>query len=80
MKRFLDLGNIEYSCPANGTCEITKRRRKACQACRYQKCLVMGMLKEGMNVGQNLSLCFCCADVIPAKEFFVDFNSKEKKL
>ena len=40
-------GNIEYSCPANGVCEITKRRRKACQACRFQKCLRMGMLKEG---------------------------------
>lgn len=43
-------GNIEYSCPANGMCEITKRRRKACQACRYQKCLIMGMLKEGVRV------------------------------
>lgn len=40
-------GNIEYSCPANGDCEITKRRRKACQACRFQKCLRVGMLREG---------------------------------
>ena len=40
-------GNIEYSCPAQSNCEITKRRRKACQACRFQKCLRMGMLKEG---------------------------------
>nr|AHY03422.1 estrogen receptor [Perinereis aibuhitensis] len=43
-------GNIEYSCPANGICEITKRRRKACQACRFQKCLRMGMLKEGVRL------------------------------
>jgi len=43
-------GNIEYSCPANGSCEITKRRRKACQACRFQKCLRMGMLKEGVRL------------------------------
>ncbi|KAI0207960.1 hypothetical protein LSAT2_007374 [Lamellibrachia satsuma] len=44
------LGNIEYTCPANGNCEITKRRRKACQACRFQKCLRMGMLKEGVRL------------------------------
>ncbi|KAH7939251.1 hypothetical protein HPB52_009684 [Rhipicephalus sanguineus] len=39
-------GNIEYTCPASSDCEINKRRRKACQACRFQKCLKMGMLKE----------------------------------
>ncbi|XP_064432307.1 steroid hormone receptor ERR1 isoform X4 [Mirounga angustirostris] len=39
-------GSIEYSCPASNECEITKRRRKACQACRFTKCLRVGMLKE----------------------------------
>lgn len=43
-------GNIEYTCPANNVCEINKRRRKACQACRFQKCLRMGMLKEGVRL------------------------------
>ncbi|XP_061393508.1 steroid hormone receptor ERR2 [Musca vetustissima] len=43
-------GNIEYTCPANNECEINKRRRKACQACRFQKCLLMGMLKEGVRL------------------------------
>ncbi|XP_034942584.1 steroid hormone receptor ERR2 isoform X3 [Chelonus insularis] len=43
-------GNIEYTCPANGKCEINKRRRKACQACRFQKCLTQGMLKEGVRL------------------------------
>ena len=43
-------GNIEYSCPVNNNCEINKRRRKACQACRYQKCLRQGMLKEGVRL------------------------------
>lgn len=41
------VGSIEYSCPASNECEITKRRRKACQACRFTKCLRVGMLKEG---------------------------------
>lgn len=44
---FLSSGNIEYSCPATNECEITKRRRKSCQACRFMKCLKVGMLKEG---------------------------------
>ncbi|ESO03994.1 hypothetical protein HELRODRAFT_79507, partial [Helobdella robusta] len=40
-------GGIEYTCPATSSCEITRSRRKACQACRFQKCLQMGMLREG---------------------------------
>ncbi|KAI0207958.1 Estrogen-related receptor gamma [Lamellibrachia satsuma] len=42
-------GNIEYTCPASSNCMITKRRRRACQACRFHKCLRMGMLKEGVR-------------------------------
>ena len=44
------IGNIEYTCPAANECEINKRKRKACQACRFQKCLRMGMLKEGVRL------------------------------
>ncbi|XP_071536712.1 steroid hormone receptor ERR1-like isoform X3 [Panulirus ornatus] len=43
-------GNIEYTCPAANDCEINKRRRKACQACRFHKCLRVGMLKEGVRL------------------------------
>ncbi|XP_020364010.2 estrogen-related receptor gamma-like [Oncorhynchus kisutch] len=43
-------GNIEYSCPLMNDCEITKRRRKSCQACRFQKCLRAGMMKEGVRM------------------------------
>ncbi|XP_035691412.1 estrogen-related receptor gamma-like isoform X4 [Branchiostoma floridae] len=43
-------GNIEYSCPATNECEITKRRRKSCQACRFTKCLKVGMLKEALRI------------------------------
>lgn len=46
-------GNIEYSCPATNECEITKRRRKSCQACRFMKCLKVGMLKEGKRPAQS---------------------------
>ncbi|GAV07733.1 hypothetical protein RvY_17540 [Ramazzottius varieornatus] len=43
-------GNIEYACPAVGDCPISKKSRKACQACRYKKCLRVGMLKEGVRL------------------------------
>ncbi|XP_030621596.1 estrogen-related receptor gamma isoform X2 [Chanos chanos] len=43
-------GNIEYTCPVVNECEITKRRRKSCQACRFQKCLRAGMMREGVRM------------------------------
>uniref|UniRef100_UPI00398EDC38 estrogen-related receptor gamma-like n=1 Tax=Pristiophorus japonicus TaxID=55135 RepID=UPI00398EDC38 len=43
-------GNIDYSCPARNECEITKRRRKSCQSCRFMKCLKVGMMKEGVRL------------------------------
>ncbi|XP_051952567.1 estrogen-related receptor gamma-like [Xyrauchen texanus] len=42
-------GNIEYSCSVSRDCEITKRRRKSCQACRFTKCLSVGMMREGVR-------------------------------
>ncbi|XP_067830862.1 estrogen-related receptor gamma-like [Heptranchias perlo] len=43
-------GNIDYNCPAMNECEITKRRRKSCQSCRFMKCLKVGMMKEGVRL------------------------------
>ncbi|KIH45210.1 zinc finger, C4 type, partial [Ancylostoma duodenale] len=34
----------KYACAGNRNCPIEKRYRSRCQACRFQKCLNVGML------------------------------------
>lgn len=42
--------NAKYICLANKDCPVDKRRRNRCQFCRFQKCLAVGMVKEGTGV------------------------------
>ncbi|RWS04166.1 nuclear receptor subfamily 4 group A member 2-like protein [Dinothrombium tinctorium] len=37
----------KYVCLGNKDCPVDKRRRNRCQFCRFQKCLAVGMVKEG---------------------------------
>lgn len=39
--------NAKYVCLTNKNCPVDKRRRNRCQFCRFQKCLAVGMVKEG---------------------------------
>lgn len=41
--------NAKYVCLANKNCPVDKRRRNRCQFCRFQKCLVVGMVREGTS-------------------------------
>lgn len=45
--------NSKYVCLANKDCPVDKRRRNRCQFCRFQKCLSVGMVREG-KFGTNL--------------------------
>ncbi|XP_053380899.1 estrogen receptor-like [Mercenaria mercenaria] len=38
-----------FVCPRNGECEIVLENRKKCPACRFAKCLVMGMKLEAIR-------------------------------
>uniref|UniRef100_A0AAY4AQE2 Nuclear receptor subfamily 4 group A member 2 n=1 Tax=Denticeps clupeoides TaxID=299321 RepID=A0AAY4AQE2_9TELE len=38
--------NAKYVCLASKNCPVDKRRRNRCQYCRFQKCLVVGMVRE----------------------------------
>lgn len=42
--------NARYACRGNRSCAIEKNTRNRCQYCRLQKCLSMGMRKEGEAV------------------------------
>lgn len=39
--------DLSYTCRDNKECLVDKRQRNRCQYCRYQKCLAMGMKREG---------------------------------
>lgn len=41
--------NAKYVCLATKSCPVDKRRRNRCQYCRFQKCLAVGMVKEGTS-------------------------------
>ncbi|KAK6746445.1 hypothetical protein RB195_012505 [Necator americanus] len=41
----------KYACAGNRNCPIEKRYRSRCQACRFQKCLNVGMVKEIVRHG-----------------------------
>uniref|UniRef100_A0A4W4FSP5 Retinoic acid receptor RXR n=1 Tax=Electrophorus electricus TaxID=8005 RepID=A0A4W4FSP5_ELEEL len=39
--------DLSYTCRDSRECPVDKRQRNRCQHCRYQKCLAMGMKREG---------------------------------
>ncbi|KAG7273240.1 hypothetical protein CRUP_001336 [Coryphaenoides rupestris] len=43
--------DLSYTCRDNKECLVDKRQRNRCQYCRYQKCLAMGMKREGKHYG-----------------------------
>lgn len=49
--------NAKYVCLAAKSCPVDKRRRNRCQYCRFQKCLAVGMVKEGKPT-DTLKTCF----------------------
>jgi len=51
--------DLTYTCRDNKDCLIDKRQRNRCQYCRYQKCLAMGMKREGKALS-TLGCCVSC--------------------
>ncbi|CAL1529401.1 unnamed protein product [Lymnaea stagnalis] len=42
-----------YKCSKHGTCEVNAMTRNMCKACRYNKCLQIGMSVEGSRIGRQ---------------------------
>ena len=42
-----------YACQRGGACPVTTNTRKKCAACRFEKCLRMGMKLEGNLLNSN---------------------------
>jgi len=55
---------LVYECREQGCCVIDKNKRNRCQFCRYNKCLSLGMRREGTVpvVAKNTSVTHKCFD------------------
>ncbi|XP_005103360.2 uncharacterized protein LOC101857659 [Aplysia californica] len=42
-----------YKCSKDGNCEVNAMTRNMCKACRYHKCLQIGMSVEGSRIGRQ---------------------------
>ncbi|GFR71482.1 nuclear receptor ROR-beta [Elysia marginata] len=42
-----------YTCGKGGKCEVNSMTRNMCKACRYAKCLMIGMCIEGSRIGRQ---------------------------
>jgi hypothetical protein len=57
---------VNYQCPRNKNCVVDRVNRNRCQYCRLQKCLRLGMSRDG----EFFSFFRCCYT-----RFFFFFNS-----
>lgn len=46
--------NVAYSCTRQQNCPIDRTSRNRCQHCRLQKCLALGMSRDGEAMGAAL--------------------------
>lgn len=54
-------GPVNYQCPRNKNCVIDRVNRNRCQFCRLQKCLALGMSRDGKS---SLNHPFCSSEFV----------------
>ena len=69
-----------YACAKDRNCDITMETRNSCRFCRFQKCLTLGMSKEGKYCCDALSsdLLQLVIYTLWKSETLKDFNLKEE--
>lgn len=61
---------VNYQCPRNKNCVVDRVNRNRCQYCRLQKCLRLGMSRDGE----------CCISLIRASVFSKNFKVVRENL
>ena len=49
-RRSQSSGVVNYQCPRQKNCVVDRVNRNRCQSCRLQKCLALGMSRDGKRV------------------------------
>jgi hypothetical protein len=73
-KRTVQKG-AKYVCLGNKDCPVDKRRRNRCQFCRFQKCLAVGMVKEGIVL---FYITECFTEYNNKVSFYINLKIKYK--
>ncbi|CAJ0952581.1 unnamed protein product, partial [Mesorhabditis belari] len=47
-RRTVQKGRSDFVCLKTGTCEITPNNRSWCRLCRWKRCLIVGMVPNGL--------------------------------
>ncbi len=66
-------GTVSYSCPRQKSCLIDRTSRNRCQHCRLQKCLAVGMSRDGrlsLNSHSSLSDVHVASGVYNSPEMY----------
>ena len=49
-RRSQSSGVVNYQCPRQKNCVVDRVNRNRCQSCRLQKCLALGMSRDGKQI------------------------------
>lgn len=60
---------LHYTCVESMSCHIDKNNRIRCQFCRFQKCLSLGMLKEGKEKLTKQIIAYTLISSLTPKSF-----------
>lgn len=69
-------GALKYKCHGKKNCEISKKCRKACQSCRYKKCIRMGMMVSGKHCCSRVQFTLDVSAILGGRGGWVEVRGK----